>query len=81
MIFYEVNQILPMSKYPVNMPYFCELYPPAEEEILDTLNNHTPKWLVADRMDEVDNENIKNAVYDHYEMILENSMQQVWRRK
>ena len=81
MIFYEVNQILPMSKYPVNMPYFCELYPPAEEEILDTLNNHTPKWLVADRMDEVDNDNIKNAVYEHYEMILENSMQQVWRRK
>ena len=81
MIFYEVNQIFPESRYPVNMPYFCELYPPAEGEILDTLEFNTPKWLIADRIDEVDNERIKEAVYDHYEMILENSMQQLWRRR
>ncbi len=80
MIFYEVNQILPMGRYPVNMPYFCELYPPAEGEILDTLYNHTPKWLVADRMDEVDNDRIKEAVYQKYEMVDENSMQQLWKR-
>ncbi len=80
MIFYEVNQILPQGRYPVNMPYFCELYPPAEGEILDTLYNHTPKWLVADRMDEVDNDRIKEAVYQKYEMIDENSMQQLWKR-
>ena len=80
MIFYEVNQILPQGRYPVNMPYFCELYPPAEGEILDTLYNHTPKWLVADRMDEVDNDRIKEAVYQKYEMVDENSMQQLWKR-
>lgn len=80
MIFYEVNQILPKSKYPVNMPYFCELYPPAEDWIIDILDNHTPKWLVAEDIDEVDNDNIKDAVYRHYEKIYNNSMDELWRR-
>lgn len=80
MIFYEVNQILPKSKYPVNMPYFCELYPPAEDWIINVLDNHTPKWLVAENIDEVDNENIREAVYRHYEKIFDNSMDELWRR-
>lgn len=80
MIFYEVNHILPRSRYPVNMPYFCELYEPAEEEIMDTIENHTPKWIVSKQLDILRNEKIKNAVYSRYERVLDNSMQELWRR-
>lgn len=80
MIFYEVNQILPSSKYPVNMPYFCQLYPPAEDYIVNILDTQTPKWIVAENIDEVDNEAIKEAVYRHYEQVFSNSMDTLWCR-
>lgn len=80
MIVFEVNQVLPATKYPVNMPYFCELYPPAEGEILYVIEKQTPKWIIAEDLASVDNENIRTAVYDHYEKILDNSMDQLWRR-
>lgn len=80
MIFYEVNQILPTSRFPVNMPYFCQLYPPAEEYVVGYIKNKRPKWIVAEAIDEVDNENIRNAVYASYEEVMDNSMDSLWRR-
>lgn len=80
MIFYEVNQTLPTNRFPINMPYFCNLYPPAEKEILYVINKETPKWLVAEDLDSLDNANIKLAVYNHYEKVYSNSMDELWQR-
>lgn len=81
MIVFEVNQKLPANKYPINMPYFCELYPPAEDEIVDTIENHTPKWLVSNKLDEIGRERIIEAVFRNYEIIYDGATNELWRRK
>ena len=80
MIFFEVNQMLPNNKYIVNCPYFIELNPPAEKEILDILNNHTPKWLISENVADFDNDKVKYAVYNNYEIIANNSAEHLYRR-
>ena len=79
MIFFEVNQILPTNRYPVNLPYFCELYPPAEREILNVINNESPKWIVAEKLDDLDNQNIKMAVYNRYDKYYSNGQEELWK--
>lgn len=80
MIFFEVNQTLPTNKYPVNMPYFCELYEPAEGEILDVIENHSPKWIVTSCLDDLENENIMLAIYNNYTKVYDNPANELWRR-
>ncbi len=80
MIFFEVNQTLPTNKYPVNMPYFCELYEPAEGEILDVIENHTPKWVVTSCLEDLENETIMLAIYNNYTKVYDNPANELWRR-
>lgn len=80
MIFFEVNQMLPNNKYIVNCPYFIELNPPIEAEILDILENQTPKWLISENVADFNNDNVKEAVYNHYEMIANNGAEHLYRR-
>lgn len=81
MIVYEVNQKLPCNRYPVNMPYFCELYEPAESEIISDLENNCPKWVMTEDISELENDNIKVYVIQHYDRLSDIGNNTLWRRK
>lgn len=80
MIFYEVNQILPANEYPVNLPYFMELNPPIKDIILNRIENETPKWLISENIGDFDDDDVKIAVYKNYELVAQNSAEQLYRR-
>ena len=80
MIYYEVNQLLPANKYPVNLPYFLHLHPPIKEEVLRKLRIERPVWIICEYMDGFDDEDIKNYVFDNYELIADNTGEQLYRR-
>lgn len=80
MIFYEVNQLMPANEYPVNLPYFMDLNPPIKEIVLDRIENDTPKWLISENIGEFDDDDVKIAVYKNYELVAQNSAEQLYRR-
>lgn len=47
MIWFEINDILPSYKYPVNTPFFVALDPDIKKNIENYLTNTPPKWIVA----------------------------------
>lgn len=73
MTWFECNQITPCCKYVVNLPFFLCLDPPIQDDILDTLKNEPPKWLIiGDDFNESMPE-IAKYVMGNYECIYENS--------
>lgn len=81
MIFYEVNQLMPANEYPVNLPYFMDLNPPIKEIVLDRIINDTPKWMISENIGDFDDDDVKIAVYENYELVASNSAEQLYRRK
>jgi len=81
MIFFEITGALPSNKYCVNMPYFCDLYNKAEEEILDYLENNSPRYIVTEELANLDNDVIRDYVYDHYYKIKETEYNSLWELK
>lgn len=79
MILYEVNQVLPTSKYPVNFPYFTQLYPPSKNEVLYKLYNDSPKWIVSEEMECFEIDEIRDFVLNNYTLITDNPVDQLWR--
>lgn len=80
MIFYEVNQLMPANEYPVNLPYFMDLNPPIKQTVLDRIEKDTPKWLISENIGEFDDDDVKIAVYKNYELVAQNSAEQLYRR-
>lgn len=80
MIVYEVNQKLPGSKYPVNYPYFTDLYPPSYNQVLARLNKNPPKWIVSEGIETFELVEIRDCVMQKYKKILDNSKDQLWLR-
>ena len=73
MQWFQASGIIPCCRYVVNLPFFIELCPEAEDEILDMIETNPPKWLVIGE-DFVENlPDISDAVLDKYECIYENS--------
>ncbi len=72
MQFFEATDMIPCCRYVVNLPFFIELYPQAENDILTMLDEDPPKWLVtgygmADNLPK-----IHEAVESRYDCIYEN---------
>ncbi len=79
MIYYEINQELPSNKYPVNLPYFLHLDPGIKSDVMSKLTLHTPKWIISERMWEFDDEDVKDFVFSHYELIADNDGEELYR--
>jgi hypothetical protein len=47
MIWFEINQMLPSYKYPVNTPFFADLDPNIRQNLINYLTETPPKWIVA----------------------------------
>ena len=73
MQWFEANQITPCCKYVVNLPFFIELCPEAEEDILNMLDENPPKWIVIGDYFAENLPNISEVVLDKYECVYENS--------
>ena len=67
MIFYEVNQLLPANRYPVNLPYFMHLNPEIKANVLKYLDIVKPHYIMSENMANFDDEDTKNYVFSHYE--------------
>ncbi len=66
MIFYEVNQLLPANRYPVNLPYFMHLNPQIKTNVMYYLDIIRPHYILSEQMDAFDDEDVKNYVFGHY---------------
>ncbi|MCR5748261.1 MAG: hypothetical protein K6G03_11185 [Lachnospiraceae bacterium] len=66
MIFYEVNQLLPANRYPVNLPYFMHLNPQIKTNVMYYLDILRPHFIISEQMDAFDDEDVKNYVFGHY---------------
>ena len=73
MQWFEANQITPCCRYVVNVPFFIELYPQAQTDILDMLDNNPPKWIVIGNDFVESLPEISQVVLDRYTCIYENS--------
>ncbi len=79
MIYYEVNQNLPTNKYPVNLPYFLHLDPRIKTNVMNRLILNTPKWIISEDMFSFDDEDVKEFVGSHYELVAENDGEELYR--
>ena len=68
MIFYEVNQLLPANRYPVNLPYFLHLNPEIKYNVLQYLDVVKPHYIISEEMEAFDDEDTRNYVFSHYEL-------------
>ena len=68
MIFYEVNQLLPANRYPVNLPYFMHLNPQIKSNVLQYLDVVKPKYIISEEMSAFDDEDTRAYVFGHYEL-------------
>lgn len=80
MIYYEINQLLPTNKYPVNLPYFLHLNPPIKTAVLQYLDNVRPKWIISENMSGFDDQDVKDYVFGHYELISHSASEELYRR-
>ncbi|MCR5590855.1 MAG: hypothetical protein K6F73_04925 [Lachnospiraceae bacterium] len=75
---FEANDIIPCCRYVVNLPFFIELYPQAQTDILDMLENDPPKWLIIGNDFEENLPEIAGSVFDKYECIYDNAAGQLY---
>lgn len=47
MQWYEINNLLPCNRYPINLQYFIALEPSIEQELFDFLDKTPPKWMIC----------------------------------
>ena len=73
MQWFEVNKITPCCRYVVNLPFFIELYPQAQDDIIDMLRHNPPKWIVIGDSFQENLPDIAEVVFQEYECISENS--------
>ncbi len=69
---FEANDITPCCRYVVNQPFFIYLYPQAQTDILNMLDNDPPKWLIIGDHFEENLPQIYDSVMDKYDCIYEN---------
>jgi len=69
---FEANDITPCCRYVVNLPFFIELYPQAQTDILDMFENNPPKWLIIGSDFSGNLPAIYDVVTDKYDCIYEN---------
>lgn len=69
---FEINDITPCCRYVVNLPFFIDLYPQAQMDILDMLKNSPPKWIIVGNDFKENLEKISEVVLDKYDCIYEN---------
>lgn len=70
---FEVNDMMPCCRYVVNLPFFIDLYPQAKTDILDTLDNDPPKWIIVGSDFESNLPEISAVVLERYDCVYENS--------
>ncbi len=69
---FEANNITPCCRYVVNLPFFIELYPQAQADILEMFRTSPPKWLIIGENFRENLPDIYDAVMVRYECIYEN---------
>ncbi len=69
---FEANDMTPCCRYVVNLPFFIQLYPQAQTDILDMLDNEPPKWLIIGDSFMENLPEIYESVMDKYDCIYEN---------
>ncbi len=80
MIFYEVNQLLPANRYPVNLPYFLHLNPQIKANVLQYLDVVKPKYVMSEEMAAFDDEDTRNYVFGHYVMLCDIGAEEIYVR-
>ena len=69
---FEANNITPCCRYVVNLPFFIELYPQAQTDILEMFDTNPPKWLIIGEGFKDNLPDICDVVTDRYDCIYEN---------
>lgn len=73
MIWFEINDMLPCYKYPINLPFFISLDPRIQDDITDYLTNTPPKWLVVGDYFEDEIPDLYRFINEKYENVFTNS--------
>ncbi len=80
MIFYEVNQLLPANRYPINLPYFLHLNPEIKINVLNYLDIVRPQYVMSEEMEAFDDQDVKNYVFSHYMLMMDFGAEEVYLR-
>ena len=80
MIFYEVNQLLPANRYPVNLPYFLHLNPQIKTNVLQYLDVVKPHYIMSEEMEAFDDEDTRNYVFSHYDLYYDFGAEELYIR-
>ncbi|MBQ9360155.1 MAG: glycosyltransferase family 39 protein [Lachnospiraceae bacterium] len=80
MIFYEVNQLLPANRYPVNLPYFMHLNPEIKANVLKYLDIVKPRYIISENMANFDDSDTRDYVFNHYELYRDVGAEEIYIR-
>ncbi|MBO5552471.1 MAG: glycosyltransferase family 39 protein [Lachnospiraceae bacterium] len=80
MIFYEVNQLLPANRYPVNLPYFMHLNPEIKSNVLKYLDIVQPAYIMSENMANFDDSDTRDYVFNHYELYSDVGAEEIYIR-
>ena len=80
MIFYEVNQLLPANRYPVNLPYFMHLNPEIKSNVLKYLDVVKPTYIMSENMADFDDNDTRDYVFNHYELHTDVGAEEIYIR-
>ncbi len=80
MIFYEVNQLLPANRYPVNLPYFMHLNPVIKANVLKYLDIVKPRYIMSENMLNFDDGDTRDYVFNHYELYRDVGAEEIYIR-
>ena len=80
MIFYEVNQLLPANRYPVNLPYFMHLNPEIKSNVLKYLDVVRPQFIMSENMANFDDNDTRDYVFSHYELYSDVGAEEIYIR-
>ena len=79
MIIYEINRAFPANRYPVNLPYFLHLDPVIKQNVLAYLEVKKPKWIISEKMEDFDDEDIRDYVFTNYELKKQTNTHEIYR--
>ncbi len=80
MIFYEVNQLLPANRYPINLPYFLHLNPEIKINVLNYLDVVRPHYVMSEEMAAFDDPDVRDYVFNHYVLLEDVGAQEIYIR-
>ena len=79
--FFEMTGAFPINKYPYNTSYLGSICEPVRQDIFDSFEKESHKWLFTEMIPENANQSFYNMIDAHYENVSGDNYMRLYRRR